>query len=1748
MPVGLAVGDISTFRKYVKNIGRAYQKRSVAMIQLCRLFVEISSGKPDQTDALRSLFDTVENALRSAVEAGKGRSDLADDAFATAEEQLDQYTLHYHAREQGVLGDVHDIIEDAAQKDSQIMKTYNRLSSRLGLSKAHTPRSSSLVKVRFQILHSPTDRHLAPIVTCELGPEVNVSELLWTFSRLPEDQRVTLKQNPHFYLSRDLSDRPDNYDDEFVLKPLKDLKPEKDLVVLILSDRNGQIYFDYEKFSKTYGNIWKPHDAIILKDLQGTLEAANRISPKINGEVCIWQRGGDRPDEDLTEWTEVLSQALSAPDADWLIRSGTSSDEAFDIEVTGGWERCSPIKEPEPAPVFGQGNSVSPASSREDVFTPLEDALSLDSGFVSDLPTLDSSGESSYYSRDDTGPSDDTINTSVEEVQNGEEYSPPVEDAEFSGPEVSFPLDGGVQVDTAVPSPVSSPHALPELLDPPIGSEPDAASSVFVPDRIITPKRTHLLVETVHVPPQSTLPSPGPPTPPISNDEATANDNEPILDSTTPLSENTNPQLQLAHPSAQTPPFPTPPPHASDAPNPDIVTPLEDARRQVDVVHLPAQPVLSPPPPLTPPTESKLLKSDVAASHDLTPASKFAHQQDEAVRPPVQLVQDPEPQVLPLPMIEPAPTSNAVVPSTLRLEHARPRIEPVHSPNPPTRTPEVPSPPLCSIPATANNAPAPVMVVAVSESARPRVEAVHHPVQLVPAPQPLPPPAASRSIPAPGRVATVLESTPPRVEMVHRPVQLVHAPPSLPPPAESKPTPAPDRVATVLESTPPRVEMVHRPVQLVPVPPSLPPPAESKPAPDRVATVPESTRPRVETVHRLVQPVPAPPSLPPPAGSKPTPAPDTVATVPESTRPRVETANRPVQLVPTPQSLPPPMGSKPTPAPDRVTAIPESTRPRVEMVHRPVQLVPTPQSLPPPTGSMLTPAPGRVAIVPESTRRRAETVHRPVQLVPAPQSLPPPAGSKLAPAGSASIPNTRSVPKSLAPMGSASTAGYTTLTSSGTRSQAAAVPRPVQVTQPTLRSSALPARRGPVPAGSVPTPNMVRLPLERARPHVGVGRTSTLVPAPPESRVAPITPAGSASGPDMREVSRPRIKTHPRKMVTPVGQRRSVVAPAPMVMQPPAPPPAQPKSLPVQPTTRLAPQSSNPLPPRDMSRMSYTSSLPEAQDKPKVRIAPATVPTVPAAHPAPPPRVGEMTSVPAPRIPERGHRVSNVPTEQLRQPTVIPEQMTRPTVRPSTLSPMHPEQSTNGSPPNRSSSTPIVRQDRVAAAIFSGSSPQKRADPVSIPGGWDESKAGSTKTATATIPAPDAANAVVPAGNATTLLIPTPATTNGPSPTPPTSKAKDLMREPRPLTAPPEPSTPQVTVRLPAQPVTPPKQPTEPATSSLPNTAPVATTRRGETTVPSSYRSRTETPGVVSGAEISQGEPKPRSTPTTVLPRRQVGYGSVNVVPEPVLRSSGQRITSRIKTKDLINRHKPQIASDVRPPSIAQSVGTPTLSKSPISNMSQPTSAKPDPDRIDSGIELWDYGGPLRAKSDRQKGSNVPANGDNKGPADGTGASMRPTKLPTILDSADGKEGSNLSLPHQESRVSKTPQPVAGIAPPPSSPPAPNTTEIPQTDSPASTPGRVGGAFLTRKPQASFQITIQGTAASYPGNSTPPRSSTPSSMTHATTAATSTQVTLVTPASSFPNVSSLGTKAQPRSWFRRNVIDPFKTKLGLAPS
>ncbi|KAH9036028.1 hypothetical protein EDB83DRAFT_1769544 [Lactarius deliciosus] len=345
MPVP-RVFDFQNPEKSMKNRGRAYQKRSVAMIELCRLFLEISPGNRDQVDALKSLVYSIDRAVERAVDAKKGRSTDADNAFAIAGKELDDYAERYHQGHEAVLGDTQNIIRAAAEEDNNIVKTQGLLpwqSSRedIRISSGH----SLQVRVHFQILTSPTHRLNSKTLIFELGIEVKITEVLWILARLPVNHRIAPRDAPHFYLSKDLPDRPLAYTKEFRLEPLKDLRPENDQKVLVLLDRprTGRIFFECGKFYKTYTNIWKPHNTVILKDLQGTIEAATRIGPMIQGEVRIWKRGTTQFPLQLTEWTEVLDLALDRDylHVDWLIRTETSPSEAIAIGFT--WERCSPI-------------------------------------------------------------------------------------------------------------------------------------------------------------------------------------------------------------------------------------------------------------------------------------------------------------------------------------------------------------------------------------------------------------------------------------------------------------------------------------------------------------------------------------------------------------------------------------------------------------------------------------------------------------------------------------------------------------------------------------------------------------------------------------------------------------------------------------------------------------------------------------------------------------------------------------------------------------------------------------------------------------------------------------------------------------------------------------------------------------------------------------------------------------------------------------------------------------------------------------------------------------------------------------------------------------------------------------------------------------------------------------------------------------------------------------------------------------
>ena len=295
-----------------------------------------------------------------------------------------------------------------------------------------------------------------------------------------------------------------------------------------------------------------------------------------------------------------------------------------------------------------------------------------------------------------------------------------------------------------------------------------------------------------------------------------------------------------------------------------------------------------------------------------------------------------------------------------------------------------------------------------------------------------------------------------------------------------------------------------------------------------------------------------------------------------------------------------------------------------------------------------------------------------------------------------------------------------------------------------------------------------------------------------------------------------------------------------------------------------------------------------------------------------------------------------------------------------------------------------------------------------------------------------------------------------------------------------------------------------------------------------------------------RGELNGFSVGSKVLPSLPVG-GTTTTSASPVWNST-TRTPSRIKTKDLISRHKKQNANEARPTSTTESASP---SRAPTSALSQTASlaGKSSTNRTDSGIELWDYDN--GATPDRRRGPDASLTGHGNPSRDRGPSSPLPTSSPVGTRSTSHHEdGISSSLSSKKSRMSMLGSPSHVASPTHTGNPPEQvknsllnvTTGSSSTGSLASTsPGR-REPFINRKPQPTSQSTSQGRATPQSGYSTPPRSSTPSS------ASASTRATMVTPATSFtipsrvPSpVTEVGSKP---SWFRRNVIEPVKSKLG----
>ena len=680
------------------------------------------------------------------------------------------------------------------------------------------------------------------------------------------------------------------------------------------------------------------------------------------------------------------------------------------------------------------------------------------------------------------------------------------------------------------------------------------------------------------------------------------------------------------------------------------------------------------------------------------------------------------------------------------------------------------------------------------------------------------------------------------------------------------------------------------------------------------------------------------------------------------------------------------------------------------------------------------------------------------------------------------------------------------------------VPRPVEAAHPPSQnsSSASKPRVSSVVPCNVPTFHRTARPSERT--HIQV---EAQIPRPPvrPPRVppptGPRTPVGShvpslngVSVPDVKAAhlsSRSRIKSHPKKMVTSAGQRRSAVFSTQLNAQPAA----RPSALPVEfSTANVGP--------------SYPSTT-------QFHITPGALMENRGGYQSYATRQGQVNvsiSVSAPAASNDTTRMSSQDSMgQSRRSTVITRQ-----IPPQLSAPRTAEKSQPSTVPNRNSLVPVARQDRTTGAV-SHSSHAKSSNLAAIPEGQGAFK-GYSVARSAILTTSHAAAEKPNSPSLPSIISRTPSIVNTKGPTLQTRKSIVL----------PEQMTSQRTARL------------HPVPSSN-FSDPVAMARLGKTTEAPSHGSRLGISTGVAGTTELRGESKSHSVGPKVLPLPPSG-GAAAISASPMWNSTA-RTSSRIKTKDLISRHKQQNLSDGRPTSTVDS-GRP--SQAPTSARSQVDAlvSKSNGNHIDSGIECWDYD-PQGAAPDRRRSHDTSTNGHGSPSRDRGLSSPRPTSSPIGTKNTNNRmDGIRTSLSSKKSRMSMLESPGLAVSPsqsgipmsstPPEQAKSPLlnvTTGSSSTGSLTSTGAARREPFINRKPQLTSQSTSHGGAGSQSGFSTPPRSSTPSSVSHS--ASSSTRATMVTPATSFTlpsRVPSPVAEVGSKSWFRRNVIDAVKSKLG----
>lgn len=282
---------------------------------ICRLFVQ-ASPQDDQHDAkFKEAILTVDMALRHATDAGKKVSASASNAFAEAQKMLLRYEESAHPRS---IANIVSTMTQAKAIDQRSLGLFNRLRAGRVVG---TPNVPPTLTVNFVLLKSLPDPK--PLIVHQfLSDRPKTSEILWNFSRYQDDRRILLRQNPQFYL-----DLPTSFGADFVKDATKDFRFKRNDTVYVLVDKPdlGRIYLEAENGKRMFGNVWKPNDVLIFKDIRGRLEGEQlvgndiprkqelfwRDEPELNvSSAKPWELQEDpwQPVTDTRDWKELIQE------------------------------------------------------------------------------------------------------------------------------------------------------------------------------------------------------------------------------------------------------------------------------------------------------------------------------------------------------------------------------------------------------------------------------------------------------------------------------------------------------------------------------------------------------------------------------------------------------------------------------------------------------------------------------------------------------------------------------------------------------------------------------------------------------------------------------------------------------------------------------------------------------------------------------------------------------------------------------------------------------------------------------------------------------------------------------------------------------------------------------------------------------------------------------------------------------------------------------------------------------------------------------------------------------------------------------------------------------------------------------------------------------------------------------------------------------------------------------------------------